>query len=198
MTSNRSHVSHDVGGDLDYKQGTLMPLREAEWCIDWRGRSGTKTGRERAAMEINWDAVGALAELLGGIGVIITLVYLAQQIRQNTRFVRADMYQRMNDSASSINFDLFSNPEAIEFLATVENSDEELPPPEERRFKLMFNAGLRNTENAYQQFKMGTLTKDQVDMFVVNFNRTRWRKHWNLVKERFDPEFVEFVESYMD
>ncbi len=34
---------------------------------------------------MNWDAVGAIAELLGAIGVIISLVYLAAQIRQNTR-----------------------------------------------------------------------------------------------------------------
>ena len=34
---------------------------------------------------MNWDAVGAIAELLGAIGVIISLAYLATPIRQNTR-----------------------------------------------------------------------------------------------------------------
>jgi len=34
---------------------------------------------------MNWDAVGAVAELLGAIGVIVSLVYLAIQIRRNTR-----------------------------------------------------------------------------------------------------------------
>ena len=32
---------------------------------------------------MNWDAVGAIAELLGAIGVIASLVYLATQIRQS-------------------------------------------------------------------------------------------------------------------
>ena len=38
---------------------------------------------------MNWDAIGAIAELLGAVGVIATLAYLAQQIRQNTSTVRS-------------------------------------------------------------------------------------------------------------
>ena len=44
---------------------------------------------------MNWDAIGAIAELLGAVGVIASLVYLARQIgesreqmSQNTRAVR--------------------------------------------------------------------------------------------------------------
>ena len=32
---------------------------------------------------MNWDAVGAVAEVVGALGVIISLVYLALQIRQS-------------------------------------------------------------------------------------------------------------------
>ncbi len=34
---------------------------------------------------MNWEAIGAAAELLGAIGVIASLLYLATQIRQSTR-----------------------------------------------------------------------------------------------------------------
>ena len=37
---------------------------------------------------MNWEAVGAAAELLGAIGVIASLLYLATQIRQSTRTAR--------------------------------------------------------------------------------------------------------------
>ena len=37
---------------------------------------------------MNWDAIGAIAELLGAFGVIASLIYLATQIRQNTKSVR--------------------------------------------------------------------------------------------------------------
>ena len=57
---------------------------------------------------MNWDAIGAIAELLGAVGVIASLVYLAGQIRQsreqthqNTRALRAstqhDIFENLND-----------------------------------------------------------------------------------------------------
>ena len=33
---------------------------------------------------MNWEAIGAIAESLGALGVIITLAYLAIQLRQNS------------------------------------------------------------------------------------------------------------------
>ncbi len=36
---------------------------------------------------MNWEALGAIAELVGAVGVIATLGYLAIQIRQNTAVV---------------------------------------------------------------------------------------------------------------
>ena len=33
-------------------------------------------------MELNWEAIGALGEIVGAVAVIATLVYLAIQIRQ--------------------------------------------------------------------------------------------------------------------
>lgn len=36
---------------------------------------------------MNWDAIGAIGEVVGAAAVIVTLVYLAIQIRQNTRMM---------------------------------------------------------------------------------------------------------------
>ena len=33
---------------------------------------------------MNWEAFGAIAEMIGGIAVLVTLVYLALQVRQNS------------------------------------------------------------------------------------------------------------------
>jgi hypothetical protein len=38
---------------------------------------------------MNWEALGAIGELIGAAGVIGTLVYLAVQIRRATRFPKA-------------------------------------------------------------------------------------------------------------
>ena len=37
---------------------------------------------------MNWEALGAIGEIVGAVGVILTLGYLAVQIRQNVAQVR--------------------------------------------------------------------------------------------------------------
>ena len=48
---------------------------------------------------MNWEAVGAMAELAGAIGVILSLIYLALQIRPTTRTLQGSTVQSMHDSA---------------------------------------------------------------------------------------------------
>jgi len=38
--------------------------------------------------EINWDALGAIGEIVGAVVVVVTLVFLAIQMRQNTSAMR--------------------------------------------------------------------------------------------------------------
>ena len=39
---------------------------------------------------MSWEEMGAIGEVVGAIGVLITLVFLVQQLRQNTRALRAE------------------------------------------------------------------------------------------------------------
>jgi hypothetical protein len=48
---------------------------------------------------MNWEAIGAIAELLAGVGVIATLVYLAIQIRQNTDSIKETNLRTQTDRA---------------------------------------------------------------------------------------------------
>jgi hypothetical protein len=43
---------------------------------------------------MNWQALGAIGEFVGGLLVVFSLLYLALQLRQNTRALRADTHQQ--------------------------------------------------------------------------------------------------------
>ena len=47
---------------------------------------------------MNWDAIGAVGEIIGAAGVIITLAYLATQIRQNTNQLKGEAISSINDT----------------------------------------------------------------------------------------------------
>jgi len=50
---------------------------------------------------MNWEAIGTIAEVVGALGVIVTLVYLALQIRDNTKQSRLSSIRAINASTDS-------------------------------------------------------------------------------------------------
>ena len=70
---------------------------------------------------MNWEAVQAIAESIGAVGVIATLVYLAQQIRQNTSSLQAATVSRATELMSNTRRAFWSNPEVSDFVARVLN-----------------------------------------------------------------------------
>jgi hypothetical protein len=47
---------------------------------------------------LNWDAIGAIGEVLGAVAVVVTLIYLAVQLRQNTVATLGDRLDAHFDS----------------------------------------------------------------------------------------------------
>ena len=76
---------------------------------------------------MNWDAIGAIAELLGAVGVIASLVYLATQMRQNTRAMRASAYQEVLNQRDSVMLPLMQDGELAQLCSRgVANLDDAL------------------------------------------------------------------------
>lgn len=75
---------------------------------------------------MNWEALGAIGEIVGAVGVIATLGYLAVQIRQNTRSSRATFLFQAQAEFMRIQEGIFGNPDNARLLALLRNR--ELPP----------------------------------------------------------------------
>lgn len=44
---------------------------------------------------MNWEAISAIGEIVGATVVVLTLGYLAIQIRQSTKLANADAHERV-------------------------------------------------------------------------------------------------------
>ena len=60
---------------------------------------------------MNWDATGAIAESLGAIGVILSVLYLAYEVRANTKTMRADAGTRAQMDWSNYNMTISKHPD---------------------------------------------------------------------------------------
>jgi hypothetical protein len=65
---------------------------------------------------MNWEAIGAIGEILSAIAVLVTLIYLVAQTRQNTASVVTATYESMMAGITDINLVVVGNPEVASIL----------------------------------------------------------------------------------
>lgn len=65
---------------------------------------------------MNWEAIGAIGEIIGALAVVVTLIYLVIQIRQNTAAVATATYESTMSGFNDINVVVASNPELASLL----------------------------------------------------------------------------------
>ena len=69
------------------------------------------------AMDLSIQDLGSIGELIAAIATIATLFYLAQQLRMNTRIVRATASANTQDSLAVINELVASDPKLAKLFA---------------------------------------------------------------------------------
>ena len=149
---------------------------------------------------MNWDALGAIAELVGALAVVASLLYLAVQVRASTRALaveaKLESARLLNDFIDS----LIHNPELNALWLKGRKNLESLPAEEYLRFSNMCLKGFWFFSAGYFQFRQGTLTEDgwfEVRA-VVRFwlNGKGCRDWWEKVgRSMYGNQFVAFIES---
>ena len=72
------------------------------------------------------QSLGNIGEFVGAIGVVISLVYLAQQMKQNTNSVRAASFNSMVQNSIGLLEHSFRDSEFAAFLERAECAIEDL------------------------------------------------------------------------
>jgi hypothetical protein len=109
---------------------------------------------------MNWDAIGALAEAIGAAAVIVTLAYLAVQIRQNTRMNASALRQSFYDYTTR---QMLHGTDSTAFSALLAKStmtDESLSPGEMMQMLRVFQAVFVGYQGAYFQHRRQALDED--------------------------------------
>jgi hypothetical protein len=142
--------------------------------------------------------LGNLGDFLGGVGVIVTLVYLAAQIRRNTQEVRSASLDTVAASHFEFQRSVWSDPVAnkiwFDGMFGVE-----FPEDEGRRFLFMVISAARLWERAYNKALGGTLDSSSwsgIHQELASvFSYPGTREYWKRVQYMFPPDFVDFAEK---
>jgi len=162
------------------------------------GRSRATCPLDDGSPSVNWDAVGAIAELIGAAGVVASLAYLAVQIRSNTRSAQAATYQSLTQGVLDMNREIFANPETATFLERGRTTDEPFDPVEQRRWLAYCSTHFRHFDNIFHQYQMGSLRESEFRSLIsvarFHLRSARFRRSWRDTRMMFDDPY----RSYMD
>ena len=103
------------------------------------------------------DTLGNFGDFVGGIGVIVTVAYLAYQVRQNTNATKSASYQAVVSSVSEWSREIGLNKDAVRILQAGAENLATLSKEELGQFNLLIVSAVRNFENIHHQFETGAI-----------------------------------------
>jgi len=151
---------------------------------------------------VNWEATGAVGEVLGAVGVIITLAYLAMQIRQNTRSQRTEAYGRALDRVTTLQGRLAERAELAEILLLGVPDSRALSATQRVQFIWIFYEMFSGFEFMFHEARNDALPDEVWQRWA---DTIRWwmtfpgvRQWWAAHPAPFTAEFTRFVNEQLD
>jgi hypothetical protein len=155
---------------------------------------------------MNWDAVGAIAELVGAIGVVLSLAYLAIQIRQNTRQLSLNAKSMEAAAAdawmqygTAFRANLIQDPGVARLYREGMSGDPPLSDDDQVRFHFLMIDAFSSFQTAIMRRGVGLMDDDTwhfqcaaLGYFLASPGFYRW---WPVGRTILGPSCVEFVES---
>ena len=147
---------------------------------------------------MNWDAIGAIGEIIGAAAVVASLVYLAVQIQSQNRESKMSSMHNISVGYRDTLAGLADGGMADLFLKATDDYESLT-----RSEILRLIAGARRTyrvwEEAYLLHQAGYLEKRTWETMLRQFNGYHSLRPvyevWALRKQYFDYEFQDFVNS---
>ena len=148
---------------------------------------------------MNWDAIGAIGEIIGAIAVVVTLIYLAVQLKQNTSSVKANSYQGWVASNLQINVAM-SNLAQSQIIGKGNEDSANLSEDTYTSFGMMNIALMQMAQSTDYLYRTGSIDKE---LWESEMNRAAGilafpgvRQWWDAGgRTQLTPSFVKLIES---
>ena len=132
---------------------------------------------------MNWDAIGAIGEIVGAVAVVASLAYLAVQIRvQNAESRAAAMHNIAVGFRDSIS--TFADPQMAILMSRANSEDNDLSEPELIQLYVGVTKIFRVWEEAYFLHQRGHLEEDIWESMMRQYAMTMGTKSFSRICRR--------------
>ena len=150
---------------------------------------------------MNWEAIGAVGEIVGALGVVVTLAYLASQIRTQNRESRLTAVTELTTQWNVFLASFVEFPYVAELWAKGLKDFSSLSEPETVQFSSHCGRLMRLVSGLQDQHVQGRLdarTWEGMRRTLDDVARYPGFKAWWPTRSHWYPDdFVAFVDPYM-
>ena len=145
------------------------------------------------------DALGNIGDFIGGIAVVITLLYLAYQLRQNTKSTQSASYQAIVSSMSELSRELAFDDGRSDLLTKGLQCPDGLSASERVRFSLLMTSYFRGLENIHFQYESKAIPDDVWQGWAYRIASSMQtpgcREWWQREQQLYSGRFRKFIEE---
>ena len=146
------------------------------------------------------NELGSLGEFISGLAVVVTLVYLALQIRHNTRAVRSSMHQDMVESTLRIAESMSDNPDVGRIVLKANEDYDNLTKEEFVRFEAYAERVFGNFESVFYSYRNSMIEQDLWESweasYLADISRTAMRRFWHEDRPMHLRDYMEFIDQF--
>ena len=148
---------------------------------------------------MNWEAISAFSDFFAAIAVIVTLAYLAVQIRQNTRALKSAATQGAHEQSSALYDQLADDNGLADIFYRGLDDPESLSREEMARLFAFLLSTLFRFQNWYYQTRNGVLDPELFDSWAKILSPLSglpgYQFFWEQRRHMFAPELVAYLET---
>jgi hypothetical protein len=146
--------------------------------------------------------LASIGSLVSGLAVLVSLVYLAQQTRQNSKHTRALIQQGRAVQAADFTNRWAADPSLIALLQQGTLGDPTLNDEQVLRFLLMQFSAYQMWEDRFYQHKEGLIDEERhagtVREIKERLQRVGYRAAWQMQRNTYGKEYQAFVDGLIN
>lgn len=135
----------------------------------------------------------AIAEIVGGVAVIISLLFVALSIRQNTQAIEATTWESFLDRSERINLAIAGSDDLARIIQEGESDPGQLTGEDYFRFSHAARIRFGAWEAIFNHYQVGRLSANSWEVWNAFYldllDHPGYRQVWLEIEQWYDPKF---------
>ena len=147
---------------------------------------------------MNIESIANYADVIGGVAVIVSLIYVGIQIRRNTKSSQSQANQSAHESLANASLEIAIDADLSSLARKGMVAFEKLTEEEHFRFMMLMMTVFRRFENIFYQYEKGFLEEELWDGYKQSMLLYHYTSGGQMFWDLRSTHYSELFRNYLD